>query len=165
VSDTSDFMSVQQAAAHCGVAERTVRRWIASGRLKSVNARRGVRVARADLEAFTISEPGESGHVPDGPDTLSDTSDGHDGQARPGPTPESDTPGIVEALRLVEKLQQQNLELAGRVGYYQAQLEQLRDQLALQAPQVDDLHDVVLPPAEPQPDEQDEKARPWWRFW
>jgi hypothetical protein len=33
----------------------------------------------------------------------------------------------LEALRLVEKLQQQNMELAGRVGYYQAQNEQLRE--------------------------------------
>jgi hypothetical protein len=38
-------------------------------------------------------------------------------------------------VALVDKLQQQNLELAGRIGYYQAETEQLRTRLAaLEAP-------------------------------
>jgi hypothetical protein len=50
----------------------------------------------------------------------------------------ADVSGIVEALCLVEKLQQQNLELAGRVGYLQAELATAREQLlALEDPRED----------------------------
>jgi hypothetical protein len=45
-----------------------------------------------------------------------------------------DSAVAVELVRLVEKLQQPTLELAGRVGYLQAELAQAREQLALMAP-------------------------------
>jgi excisionase family DNA binding protein len=132
--DMSDYLSVRQAAAECGVAERTVRRWIMSGRLPAIHASREIRVQRADLEALERGEPGMSGPIRMEPGAESDLSGQEDGQVRTGPRPASDTPDMVEALHLIEKLQQQNMELAGRVGYLQAELQIAREQLPLQAP-------------------------------
>jgi hypothetical protein len=63
------------------------------------------------------------------------------------------------ALDLADKLQQQNLELAGRIGWLQAELQQRDEQLkALQEPAV-----------EPEPARAGQDAvdspraeRPWW---
>jgi hypothetical protein len=58
-------------------------------------------------------------------------------------TESPDRDAAVELVRLVEKLQQQNLELAGRVGYLQAERATTREQLlALEEPRADP---VVLP--------------------
>jgi excisionase family DNA binding protein len=70
-------------------------------------------------------------------------------------------------VALVRDLQQQNLELAGRVGFYQNEIEHLRSELkALQAPREPI---APLPPAgaifRPLPAEPDPPRRPWWRFW
>jgi excisionase family DNA binding protein len=149
MSAMSDLLTVQQAAARCGVAERTVRRWIASGRLKSDRGPRGRRVALSDLDSLT----GQSGP--------------HDGQVRTvldtSPDAVSDSPvvpdamsAVSDALRLIEKLQEENRNLAGQVGYYQAQNQQL--QHALEAPKV--AQDTA-------PEEEGASASPtglWGRF-
>ena len=46
------YLSARQAAAYCGVNEKTVRRWIASGRLSAVQEDGAFRIAAADLEPF-----------------------------------------------------------------------------------------------------------------
>ena len=68
---------------------------------------------------------------------------------------------------LVDKLTQQNLELAGRLGFYQAQLQQAQEQIkALQAPK-----EPIAPPPpagaifRPLPADPAPPRRPWWRFW
>jgi excisionase family DNA binding protein len=134
------------------VHPKTVRRWIASGRLRAVRRGRVYRIDPSDLAPFMEQDGTEDGEHsgPSGQDAPG--APGIPGMERP------EVSGLIEALRLVEKLQQQNLELAGRVGFYQAQVEQLRQQLALAAP--------ASP--EPTPDAAATSAaatRPWWRFW
>ena len=70
-------------------------------------------------------------------------------------------PGVVELVALVDKLQQQNLDLAGRLGFLQSELQQRDEQLkALQAPR-EELASQELP-ADATPAE--ERPRPsWWR--
>jgi hypothetical protein len=67
----------------------------------------------------------------------------------------------------VDKLTQQNLEMAGRLGFLQAQLQAKDEQIkALMAPKEPD-----PPPAAPAPRWPEEPAlveparRTWWRFW
>jgi hypothetical protein len=67
----------------------------------------------------------------------------------------------------VRHLTQQNLEMAGRLGYLQAQLTAKDEQIkALEAPQG---ADRTAPPAgaifRPLPAEPEPPRRPWWRFW
>lgn len=50
------LLTVKQVAVYVQVSERTVRRWMASGLLKSVKVGpRQVRIRRADLERMTRS--------------------------------------------------------------------------------------------------------------
>jgi hypothetical protein len=74
------------------------------------------------------------------------------------PTQDAQPPHRQEApelAQLVRELQQQNLELAGRVGFYQAQLEQSRETIkALQAPRVDPESEPASP-----------LRRLWRAFW
>jgi excisionase family DNA binding protein len=154
--DLSDRVSVQEAAARCGVAERTVRRWIESGRVRSVRTLRGARVDPRDLPSPPITSGHLNGHVRPDPDEAPDLSGlSGDGHQRP------DLTVALEALRLVEKLQQQNLELAGRVGYLQAELTQARDRiLALEPPKAEpaDVEPTAAAEGDPEP-----ATRRWWR--
>ena len=100
----------------------------------------------------------------------------------------ADGAAILEALRLVGRLQEENRTLAGQVGYLQAQLDQAREQLrALEAPKTHESHeDVNLtaqapePPTTTPPDPPSEPVPvptpapippgpkgdgPWWRRW
>ena len=49
---TTEFLTIVEVAQLMAVNPRTVRRWIKSGRLVAHRARRVVRIARADLDAF-----------------------------------------------------------------------------------------------------------------
>jgi hypothetical protein len=69
---------------------------------------------------------------------------------------------MLRMIDLVERQQQTIMELSGRVGFYQAQVEQLREQLALEAPKAG--------PVDAEPTAAAEAAaapatRPWWRRW
>lgn len=67
-------------------------------------------------------------------------------------------------VTLVDKLTQQNLELAGRVGFYQARVQQLEETVrALSAPAAPNEAPAAQEPmvaVETMP-----TPRPWWRFW
>jgi excisionase family DNA binding protein len=58
-------LSAHEAAARCGVSERSVRRWIASGRLKADASGREFRISERDLEP---SSGHHDGHIGDSPD-------------------------------------------------------------------------------------------------
>lgn len=114
----SDVLSAEEAAHRCGVSSKTVRRWIESGRLKADKVGRSFRIDVSDLAPFI-------GHSEPRPVSTVDT--GQDSPDRFG-----------ELVRLVRDQQQTIMELSGRCGYYQAEVEQLRATvLALQAPKVE----------------------------
>jgi hypothetical protein len=78
------------------------------------------------------------------------------------PTQPADSPGTVELVQLVGRLQQENRDLAGQVGFLQARLGMLEEQLALEAPR-----EQPAPPelqAEPETVSGPAPA-PWWRRW
>jgi hypothetical protein len=74
-------------------------------------------------------------------------------------------------VALVRHLQEENRNLAGQLGFVQAQLQQAHETIRmLQAPPPeppepetgdDTMVDAVATIKEPPP----EPARPWWRFW
>jgi excisionase family DNA binding protein len=49
------FLSARQAAARCGISERSLRRAIRAGELVAVRDEHTFRVAAADLEAFAAA--------------------------------------------------------------------------------------------------------------
>jgi len=158
MSGPSDFVTIQVAAGRCKVAERTVRRWVAAGRVRTRPGRRGILVAVEDLTRVAAESGQFEAESQDSPDSPVGGSD-MPGTGRLGP----DVSVIGDALRLVEKLQEENRNLAGQVGYYQAQVEQLREQLALPAPQPEPVATESTPAVEATPAPA---TRPWWRrFW
>jgi len=67
-------------------------------------------------------------------------------------------------LHLVDRLQRENLELAGRVGYYQVEVEQLRTTLkALQAPR-EEPEPLESPAVQSKGvDQVEPPQRTWWQ--
>lgn len=69
---------------------------------------------------------GQSGHIPDHePVHVDSTLDNRSGKAA---APANDL-ALLRSLDLVDRLQRENLELAGRVGFLQAKLQTTEDQL------------------------------------
>ena len=170
--------SVKEAAARLGLSEKTVRRRIKAGELAAS------RHATAQGYEWRVHLSGTADHVPghdadqvppqpdqaparaadqvDGVDGSNDQLPGQDGQAAgrvmttsPPPVGEQ---ALLKALELTDRLQRENMELAGRVGFLQAKLQAAEERLlALSAPPVDagDGTEDAPPP----------RAGPWWRFW
>jgi hypothetical protein len=146
------WLRLREAAATLGVSERTLRRRLRDG---SAEGRRVSTPFGVAWEVWT-----------DDADPTPSTPVGRrNGHA---------DPALLEALRLIERLQadsraaeqryqQQLLELSGRAGYFQAQLEQARETIrALEAPKAAGMAQEPTPSSEAafKP-----AARPWWRFW
>ncbi len=140
-------LTVQQAAMAAGVSERTIRRRIKEGTLaaEKVPTAQGYEW-RVQLVGATCP-PGMSGCRVD-----DDRGDGRSAPAAGGVDSATDEVGeaLVRALGLVERLQRENLELAGRVGFLQGKLQETRAQLlALAPPAVAPGAAPAVPAAEP----------------
>ena len=128
-------LTVQQAAVGAGVSERTVRRWIKEGRLAAdkVPTAQGYEW-RVQVPGAGCPTPGPARRVDGGtavrvPGAASGAALPVAGRVEP-PAGEA----LVRALALVERLQRENLELAGRVGFLQGQLQETQTQLLALAP-------------------------------
>ena len=60
-----ELFTPEETAAKLKVTMRTVKRWLKSGQLQGVKARRGWRVREEDVKAF-LKESTDSGHVAEG---------------------------------------------------------------------------------------------------
>lgn len=148
-------LSARAAASVCGVDERTVRRWVKSGHLAADKQGGRFLIPRSALEPFI-------GHA-----------DGHsNGQERTAAAertlPDTDAAaGVLELVRLVDRLQRENRDLAGLVGSLQERTANLQAQLALPAgsqerPFSGDSERVAV---EPTQTSSETPRRAWWHFW
>ena len=135
-------LSVQEAAFFAGVSERSLRKWMQDGKLPFIVTEQGKRVMREDLltllqerrKYLTVPHT----ESPEPPEPGPPGSPGHAPEV-PGPTPEPSPvdPGVDlnPLAALLEKMHRENVELAGRVGFYQAELEKYKERvLLLEAP-------------------------------
>ena len=137
-----EWLSLRDAARRLSLSEKTLRRRVKAGMLegRQVDTPHG-----PGWQVWVDTDPGA-------PSTV-------DGQG----THPVQGPELLEALRLIERQQQTILELSGRVGYFQAQLEQARETIhALEAPQSTIVESESTPGAEAIPEPA---TRPWWRRW
>lgn len=140
------LLSIDQAARHLGVTGLTVRRQIKAGKLKA----RRIRGKFGPEWRVCIEQP------------MAPVQADEEGRIAQ-PRADDDQP-ISALIALVEKLQDENrrlqddrFELAGRLGFFQAELESTRKQLA-----------ILQAPAEPEKKSENsgaEKSQPWWRLW
>ena len=163
----SPGLSIAAAAALTGRHKNTIRRYIKQGRLPSslVRGKYGEEytVERDDLLALLAPEPGAASGAQGGarPGLDVQVVSGEDTPGRQGlagevipevgqGTPDSASPdqgSLSSLVELLQTIQVENRQLAGQVGYLQAENGQLKTQLKqLQAP-------PAAPPATgPQPD-------------
>jgi excisionase family DNA binding protein len=131
-------LSIRDVATECRVSTKTVRRWIASGRLPAVKRGRHVHIASDELAAFrgqVDSQPVDRGHG------GQDTGDSED-------RPEDTSSGQAVLLELVRDLQRQVIEKAEAAAMWQARAQLLAEQLALPPPQSPRI-----------------ATAPWWQRW
>jgi excisionase family DNA binding protein len=146
-------LTIDQAAAALSVSVTTVRRQIKQGRLCAE------KVDGAHGPEYRI-------HLGDGQLSTVVDDNGHRADHRRHAAAHSDQPGVASLVELVRELraensqlQQERFELAGRLGYFQAELEHTRETIkVLQAPASVAADEAVPEPAPP-------ASRPWWRFW
>ena len=193
-SAESAALSARQAAEVCGVSERTIRNWIAAGRLPATRTGVSFRIDKKDLALLVRARPMPAPAAERSAEPPAESAASSAEEARTtADLPPSDSkrsaessgadysvPAIVEALRLVRYQQDQIAQLAGQVGFLQAQLEATREQLRLQAPPPAPALDEHAPgasseihqasqagqrDAEPEREAAPQRSRPWWRFW
>jgi hypothetical protein len=172
-------VSLPAAAAALGISVQAVRRRIKSGEL------RAERVKRPQGYAYRVTLPAGV-DVPEGADVdqaegehlpapTGAASNGHvrhvPGRAAPAPAGDGLAAALLTDLRAaharIESLERERFELAGRLGYFQAELEHARQAIkALEAPK-----EPIAPPPpagaifRPLPAAPEPPRRPWWRFW
>lgn len=126
----STVLSARAAAARRGVSDRTIRRWIASGRLKADKVAGEFLVALEDLDALTGHDAAAAAAPRRGPDsTAAPDTEG----SRLGAAPAAaDLSGLIA---LIERQQAQLLERTEAAPMWQTRALMLEERLALTAPQ------------------------------
>ena len=176
---TDDTVSVPEAAERLGVSERTIRRRIKDGEIRatSVETPQGHiwRIDPASLPVHPALSPGgverrpadatrhtgqEDGTAQQGSESTRRASDA----ARQAADMPPGTPELMKMLeiveedrRLIDRLQRDNQQLAGQLGFVQAQLQQAQERIKLlEAPK-----DEPEPAREPEPTPV--QRAPWWK--
>jgi hypothetical protein len=169
------WLPLAEASPRLGVSVKTLRRRVKAGQIegRQVSTPHGpaylVRVGeQAPLGTRASSLNGVGTHRVDGAGSVDDQG-----------TRRLDDVAGLELVRLVAHLQEENRNLAGQLGYIQAQYQQAQEVIrALQAPQgiATDAADSIqegqqaAPPPEMVPQVSQDIAvptprRPWWKFW
>ncbi len=156
------WLTPVQASRELGISERTVRRWIAEGRLRGQQIRRGKkmmwRVERLSVLAVKEAEPGQAVEVVESPES---------GGEAAVPTPPAVSAVQMDALvREVRSLREENGEYrrvieiqAGAVDRLRQEVTELRGLIerALPPPREEEPVEATEPDMSPEP-------VPWWRW-
>lgn len=141
-------LSARAAAARCGVSERTLRRWIADGRLPAAKVDGAFRIAAADLEMRDGQAPQHAAA-------------NAEGGAPHAATPQQEAQHLAD---LVRELQRELVQTTAAAAMWQERARGLEQQLALPAPAAP--NGAESPQGPPAPAETTTASpRPWWRFW
>ena len=111
----TDTLSVTEAAVLLGVSERTVWRRIKAGKLPTVETADGVRVRL----------PAGDRQVTDTVSVVTGTPTDTDRQTTDSPS----GPEVLALVQLVDRLQRENQQLAGQLGFVQAKLQDAEVQM------------------------------------
>lgn len=167
MSGTERYLSAREAADYCGCSERAVRKWIAQGKLVAIKRGGTFRIATADLEPFRRN-PGRNAAEQTAPSERSADRNGTEQAERSDRS--ADQGAAAELGRLVRDQQQTIMELAGRVGFLQSELQATQEQLrALQAgtvaPDSDGAGQQAASSAEGLSEGTQAPPRRWWWPW
>ena len=158
-------LSVHEAAEKLGCSEKTIRRRIKAGTLSAYQLPTSQGYEwRVVLDDNTVHPPprpavhlnGQAGQVPGTDQVVAQTSGHLDVQA-----PEPQNEALLKALSLVDRLQRENMELAGRVGFLQAKLQTAEERVLELASGLETPEAVAEAPEATEPP----KPRRWYEFW
>lgn len=181
IAETDEKITVSEAATLAGVSDRTIRNWMAAGLLAARAEPTGRKIRRRDLLALLE----EKGYAPSQvePVELFSGNGTEDNTEEPEPRmeaavvaelAETAAPERVEApatLNMLltplvdqltaerertDRLHRENLELAGRVGFLQAKLQETERKLLTATTVPMEEPEEAVETAEPPP-------APWWR--
>ena len=152
------YLSAREAADYCGVSEKTVRNWLASGRLQAEKSAGSFRIPQDQLDTLKRNVGGS----PQGAERQPEAE-----------VSEVRTPGpqvftVEDVLRLVREVQADAMSKAESAAMWQARAEMLaaqldQAQLALEAPKAEPVATEPTPAIEAV---SEPVTRPWWRrFW
>jgi excisionase family DNA binding protein len=173
------YLSARESADYCGVSEKTIRNWIAAGKLSAEKSAGTFRIAQDDLDTLRSGSP----HPPR---QVESASAEVRAEGSPHRAESAETTGIVELVMLVRALQEQLIARTEAAAMWQERAGSLSDRLvlaegklaALEAPQQP--QEVILaastapqtvdPPTEPDPEPDPFPAplpprpnvRRWW---
>jgi len=155
-SQADTGLSLTDAAAQLGISERTVLRRIKDGTVdgRKIGEGRGG-VWRIYL-GVSDSQPAPVSDSPtNAPGTLSDSPTDEPGNVSASVSDSQTQPAqdMIRMVELVDKLQAQNQQLAGQLGYLQRQVQEQQETIQKLLP---------APKDEPEPSAEPER-RPWWR--
>ena len=144
----SDRLDIAQAAEYLGISQMALRKRIQRGQLKAEKVDGRVYVVLNSLD--TVSKTGGGG------DKQWDSDE--TGLDRAGTGLDMVVPVLLERL---DRMHRENLELAGRVGFLQAKLQDAEARiLELEASTETSVGMVNQPTSTQRP-----PKRPWWAFW
>jgi excisionase family DNA binding protein len=188
------WVSAAEAGRLCGVTERTVRRWVTTGRLPADMSGPTVRIAVADLQPYIAAATATQPDVGQAPRPAS----GRVTVLRPDSSPDTDPSGLPPSVRtdsppdspdadrtrpdppraVVDLLTAQVRDLQATIAEQRVELEARRrevqelhvllqraQQLALPAPRDTDLASRDARSPAPGTTSGDVVSRPWWRTW
>jgi excisionase family DNA binding protein len=138
-------LSVREVATRLATSDRTVRRWLATGQLAGTRSADGWTVSLAELDRYLATR------------SASPSTDGH--------LAADMASSMTELVRLVDRLQRENRDLAGLVGQLQERVSTLQTQLALPEPTSTQRpleRQSDAPAAEPSKGSDQPKRRWWW---
>jgi hypothetical protein len=148
MASNPELVTIAQAARASGVPVRTLHHWVARGQLPAIAGKRGKLVELPRVLELATDGNGRPQIASDGNGFASDHSNGQQWQGVAGNGAQRDA--------LIARLYAENVEMAGRLGFYQAWIQELEGRLLLAA--------GVPAEATPAPP-QAAQRRPWWRFW
>ncbi len=145
----SAYLSAREAADYCGVSEKTVRNWIAAGRLSAERSAGSFRIDRENLSAFRRDTP----RSPHDADSAS-----ADVRAEV-PRTES-APGIVELVALLREREAKIDEIGVRVVQYAESASMWQARAAVFAHQLEGVHAELRALKAPEPPRHDPAPQP-----
>jgi excisionase family DNA binding protein len=171
LSNDHALLTIDQAARRLGVTPLTVRRQIKAGKVEARRVRGKFgpewRVMIAPDEHGSTEQP----NADDQASTQQLSAEEWSSSAQPWADDDRSTSALIAMVAdlhgQIRKLEHERFEMAGRLGYFQSELEHARQTIkALEAPK-----EPIAPPPpvgpvfSPLPAEPEPPRRPWWKLW
>ena len=118
------YLSARESADYCGVSEKTIRNWIAAGRLSAERSAGSFRIAQDDLDVLRNGSP----HPPR---TAENGSAEVRAEGSPHRAESAEGSAVAELVTLVRDLQAQLVTTASTAAMWQERAGMLSDRLAL----------------------------------